>query len=115
MRAIEITVKISALDDGSYRIETTEDSPTFACGKSLAEAMSRLMTALEQRLLAKVASVEHLEAERPVSGEIYTPARKAEFLLSSAVDAEDYAQAADEVRKLGLYPDAIPHYNPAGS
>jgi len=44
--------------------------------------------------------------------EIYTPERKAEFLLSSAVDAEDYRAAAREVRKLGLDPKRIDHYRP---
>lgn len=47
--------------------------------------------------------------------EIYTPERRAEFLLSNAVDAEDYARARKAVQKLGLSPDAIPHYNPAKS
>lgn len=46
--------------------------------------------------------------------EIYTPARRAAFLLSNAVDAKDYARAVKAVRKLGLAPDAIPHRKPAG-
>ena len=33
--------------------------------------------------------------------EIYTPERKAEFLLSNAVDAEDYRAAVAEVKKMG--------------
>ena len=41
--------------------------------------------------------------------ERYTPERKAEFLLSNAVDDADYRNARREVRKLGLNPDAIPH------
>ena len=41
--------------------------------------------------------------------EIYTPERRAEFLLSNAVDEEDYARAKEEVRKMGLDPDIIPH------
>ena len=41
--------------------------------------------------------------------ERYTPERKAEFVLSNAVDAADYQQARKEVRKLGLDPDKIPH------
>jgi len=45
--------------------------------------------------------------------EIYTPERRAEFLLSNAVDAEDYAQAVEEVRKIGLDPETIPHHKPA--
>jgi AbrB family looped-hinge helix DNA binding protein len=47
--------------------------------------------------------------------EIYTPERKAEFLLSNAVDAEDYTRAEEEVRKMGLDPAAIPHYRPSGA
>lgn len=47
--------------------------------------------------------------------EIYTPERRAEFLLSNAVDAEDYAQAEKEVRKMGLDPSTIPHYKPSGA
>jgi len=44
--------------------------------------------------------------------ERYTPERKAEFLLSNAVDAHDYREARKEVRKLGLDPDRIPHQPP---
>jgi len=46
--------------------------------------------------------------------EIYTPERKAEFLLSNAVDAADYAAACSEVRKMGLDPGRIVHHPPAG-
>jgi AbrB family looped-hinge helix DNA binding protein len=44
--------------------------------------------------------------------EIYTAERRAEFLLSNAVDARDYARAAKDVRKLGLDPEKIPHRKP---
>lgn len=44
--------------------------------------------------------------------ETYPPERKAEFLLSNAVDAEDYARARAAVRKLGLDPDEIVHERP---
>lgn len=44
--------------------------------------------------------------------ERYSPERKAEFLLSNAVDAVDYRKARREVRKLGLDPDSIPHLRP---
>ena len=47
-----------------------------------------------------------------VAIESYTPSRKAEFLLSNAVDAEDYARAVEEVRRMGLDPATIPHYKP---
>jgi AbrB family looped-hinge helix DNA binding protein len=45
--------------------------------------------------------------------EKYTPARKAEFLLSNAITPADYKKARKEVAKLGLDPDAIPHRRPA--
>ncbi|MCU0305472.1 MAG: AbrB/MazE/SpoVT family DNA-binding domain-containing protein [Thermoanaerobaculales bacterium] len=44
--------------------------------------------------------------------EIYTPERRAEFLLNNAIDADDYRSAVAEVRKLGLDPGAIPHDPP---
>ncbi|MEW6238847.1 MAG: hypothetical protein AB1656_25975 [Candidatus Omnitrophota bacterium] len=44
--------------------------------------------------------------------ERYSPERKAEFLLSNAVDERDYEKAADHVRAKGLNPDAIPHRKP---
>jgi hypothetical protein len=46
--------------------------------------------------------------------EDYTPERIAEFLLSNSVDADDYADAVAEVRRMGLDPDKIPHQKPAG-
>ncbi|PYQ41740.1 MAG: AbrB family transcriptional regulator [Acidobacteria bacterium] len=45
--------------------------------------------------------------------ERYTPERKAEFLLSNAIDQADYRKARKEVLKLGLDPDSIPHHKPA--
>jgi hypothetical protein len=47
--------------------------------------------------------------------EVYTPERKAQFLLSNAVDAADYAGAAAAVRDMGLDPKTIPHYKPPGA
>ena len=44
--------------------------------------------------------------------ERYTPERKAEFLLSTAIGDADYRKARKEVRKLGIDPDAIPHWRP---
>ena len=47
-----------------------------------------------------------------VSLESYSQERKAEFLLSNAVDAEDYARAEEGVRKLGFDPAAVAHRKP---
>lgn len=48
-----------------------------------------------------------MASEEPV--EDYSPERIAEFLLSNAVDADDYAEARREVEGMGLDPDTIPH------
>jgi len=45
--------------------------------------------------------------------EFYSNERKAEFLLSNAVDSEDYQWAVREVKKLGLDPKKIPHRRPS--
>jgi AbrB family looped-hinge helix DNA binding protein len=50
----------------------------------------------------------------PVPPEVYALERKAEFLLGSAIGAEDYAQAVAEVRAMGLDPEQIDHHKPAG-
>ena len=47
--------------------------------------------------------------------EVYTLRRRAEFLLSNAVDAKEYARAVREVRKLGLDPAKVPHRKPPGA
>lgn len=44
--------------------------------------------------------------------ETYTPERRAEFLLSNAVDRADYTRAVREVRRLGLDPADVPHKKP---
>ena len=44
--------------------------------------------------------------------ETYTPERRAEFLLTNAVDGDDYARAVREVRGMGIDPDRIPHKKP---
>ena len=43
----------------------------------------------------------------------YPLERRAEFLLSSAVDEADYARARRAVARMGLDPDAIPHQRPS--
>jgi hypothetical protein len=45
--------------------------------------------------------------------EVYSPERKAEFLLNNVVDPDDYKAARDAVRKMGMSPDDIPHQRPA--
>jgi hypothetical protein len=57
---------------------------------------------------------EIAKLKTPYELEDYTPERIAEFLLSNAVNAEDYAESRAEVRRMGLDPDQIPHEKPAG-
>ena len=47
--------------------------------------------------------------------ESYTDERRAEFILSNAVDASDYASAVKAVRDMGLDPVRIKHRKPAGA
>lgn len=47
--------------------------------------------------------------------EVYTPERRAEFLLNNAVDIEDYQRARAEVKRMGLAPDRIKHHRPAAT
>jgi AbrB family looped-hinge helix DNA binding protein len=44
--------------------------------------------------------------------EVYTPERKAEFLLNNVINKEDYEWAVKEVRKMGIDPETIPHEKP---
>jgi AbrB family looped-hinge helix DNA binding protein len=44
--------------------------------------------------------------------ENYSPERQAEFILSNAVGQRDYEKAQDEVLKLGVNPETVPHYRP---
>ncbi len=44
--------------------------------------------------------------------EMYTPERRAAFLLENAVDVRDYARARVAVESMDLDPDAIPHEPP---
>ena len=45
--------------------------------------------------------------------EVYAPERIAEFLLNNAVDDDDYQEAIEEVKKLGIDPATIPHNHPS--
>lgn len=60
----------------------------------------------KEGILLKPAAIQAIET--------YTPERRAEFLLSNAVNSKDYARACQEVRKLGLDPAKIKHRKPSG-
>ena len=46
--------------------------------------------------------------------EVYTPERRAEFLLNNTTDDDDYQHAVSMVREMGLDPESIPHRRPDG-
>lgn len=93
---------------------------TVSVGKSgdvpIPDSM-RQMTGIEAGSIVTLEARDGAIVIRPVGEDIegYTPERKAEFLLSNAVDATDYAAAREEVRKLGLDPDEILHDRPDGA
>jgi len=84
-------------------------------GAIIVPASLRKRFGIEEGSLVVAEEKEDVILIRPaviVPVERYTPERKAEFLLSNAVDANDYRRARKEVRKLGLDPDCIRHVRP---
>lgn len=73
----------------------------------LTEGTTVIAEARDEGILLRPAAVLPLET--------YSPRRKAEFLLTNAVDVEDYEEAVRSVRELGLDPEEIPHEKPAGA
>ena len=77
-------------------------------------ALRRRYGLAEGRLLVAEARAEGIllrpAAVLPI--EVYSDERQAEFLLSNAVDARDYARSVETVRDMGLDPDTIPHVKP---
>ncbi len=46
--------------------------------------------------------------------EDYTPERRAQLILNNAVELQDYQEALDDVRRMGLDPEAVPHHRLEG-
>jgi len=44
--------------------------------------------------------------------EIYSPERKAEFLLNNTTTLKEYAKAVKKIHEMGLDPETIPHKKP---
>lgn len=78
----------------------------FACGKQTAEFSTHV-----RRVQSGMARAPRTRGA-PTVVEAYTPERKAEFLLPNAVNARDYLEACEAVRRLGIDPDAIMHRPP---
>jgi|688.fasta_scaffold179862_2 bifunctional DNA-binding transcriptional regulator/antitoxin component of YhaV-PrlF toxin-antitoxin module len=51
-----------------------------------------------------------IEPAIALPAQTYTLEQKAEFLLSNAVDDDDYKKAKKEVARMGLNPDKIKHF-----
>jgi AbrB family looped-hinge helix DNA binding protein len=96
--------------------ETVESAKVGKRGAIIVPARLRKRFGIEEGTLVIAEEKEDGILIRPavvVPVERYSPERKAEFLLSTAVSAADYRNARKAVRKLGLDPDSIPHRPPA--
>ncbi len=81
-------------------------------GTIVLPAKLRRRFGLEQGSLVVVEEREGGVLLRPALAtpiETYSIEEQASFLLSNAVDVEDYARAQKNVRAMGLNPDAVPH------
>lgn len=50
-----------------------------------------------------------LKPVQAYASEVYTPERRAEFLLNNAVDGKEYDAAMARIHDMGIDPDSIPH------
>lgn len=91
-----------------------ETSTVGAQGTVTIPAALRARFGIEEGTLVIAEEREDGVLIRPASSEraLYTREQQAQFLLSNAVDAADYARAREAVRTLGLDPEAIPHRTP---
>lgn len=97
------------------RLSTRETSKVGKRGAVVIPAKMRKRFGITEGSLIIVEETDSAIMIRPAVAlpvESYSPERIAEFLLSNAVDAEDYASAQDEVRRMGLDPDSVPHHKP---
>lgn len=84
-------------------------------GAVIVPAKLRKRYGIEEGTMVTAEAVEDGVLIRPavvVPIERYTPERKAEFLLTNAIDQKDYRRARKDVEKMGLDPDTIPHRRP---
>lgn len=81
-------------------------------GSVVIPATLRRRFGIEEGSLVMAEATEEGVLIRPavaIPVEVYSPKRKAEFLLSNAVDSDEYDQAVAEVRRMGLVPEEILH------
>mgnify|MGYP006298229359 CR=1 FL=1 len=84
-------------------------------GAIVVPAALRQRYGLEEGELVIVEEREDWILLRPADAvpvEVDSPERRAEFLLTNAVDAEDDRRAVEEGRAMGLDPDQAPHRRP---
>ncbi len=96
----------------SSNIETTKVGKK---GVVVIPAVMRKKLGLTEGSLAIIEEKENGIFIRPAVAlpvEIYSQERIAEFLLSNAVDKEEYKLAKKEVENMGLNPQEIPHIVP---
>ena len=97
---------------------TTETSKVGKCGSVVIPARFRRKVGIDEGTLVIVEEREDGILICPAVAypiEVYTPERKAEFILSNAIDAADYRRARKSVREMGLDPGQIRHYRPSKS
>ena len=84
-------------------------------GTIVVPAVLRRQYGLEEGTLVIAEQREDGILLRPAAAvpiEIYTPKRRAEFLLNKAIDAEDYRKAIAEGEAMGLDPASVTHVPP---
>ncbi|MDO8683982.1 MAG: AbrB/MazE/SpoVT family DNA-binding domain-containing protein [Armatimonadota bacterium] len=98
------------------RIKTkTETSKVGKRGAVVIPARLRKRFGIEEGALVIAEEREDGILIRPAVAlplETYSPERIAEYLLSNAVDSEDYVNVVAHVKSMGLDPDTIPHIKP---
>ena len=78
----------------------------------LSEAMSLSTPRSRRKVRASTTRRAARASVKLPAGERYTALRKAEFLLNNAATKAEYEVARQEVKVLGLDPDAVPHVAP---
>src|SRR5271165_2537097 len=97
---------------GRRRAPSAETSKVGKRGTVVMPARMRRKFGIEEGSLVIAEEREDGILIRPAVAypvEIYTPERIAEFLMSNAIDEEDYQRAREEAREIGVDPDKVTH------
>ncbi len=96
----------TSVSEGELHMETSKVGKR---GAVVIPAALRRRFGIEEGMLVVAEATDEGVLIRPavaVPVEVYSPERKAR-LLENATDAADYAQAAEEVRRMGLSPEEL--------